>query len=58
MVSLKFEYKCPVCKATNILSSTNSICRRCKSNLSSIYNIKQQGVCTVLSKLISRGVNA
>ncbi|SFV66478.1 hypothetical protein MNB_SV-12-1362 [hydrothermal vent metagenome] len=49
---MEFKYKCPVCRANNTLSSTNLYCRRCKSNLTSIYNIKKRGVFRVLKALI------
>jgi len=37
---MRFNYKCPVCRANNILSKDNLICRRCKSDLSTVYKIR------------------
>ena len=34
------EYKCPICKAKNKLSRENKKCRRCKEDLTLLYNFK------------------
>jgi len=39
---MKLEYKCPVCRAVNILDENNQICRRCKSDLYLVYEIKKK----------------
>ena len=41
---MEFKYKCPVCRANNILTANNLHCRRCKSNLASIYRVKKNKV--------------
>ncbi len=32
--------KCPVCRATNTFDGTNIICRRCKNDLTLLYQFK------------------
>lgn len=48
---MEFNYKCPVCRANNILTTNNLHCRRCKSNLTSIYIIKKRKVFEVIKKI-------
>jgi Zn finger protein HypA/HybF involved in hydrogenase expression len=48
---MEFKYKCPVCRASNILTANNLYCRRCKSNLTSIYMIKKKKVFKVIKKV-------
>ena len=48
---MEFKYKCPVCRANNILTSNNLQCRRCKSDLTSIYRIKQKKLFEGLKKI-------
>ncbi len=45
---MEFTYKCPVCRANNRLTVDNLHCRRCQSDLSSIYRIKKQKVFEVM----------
>jgi Zn finger protein HypA/HybF involved in hydrogenase expression len=50
---MEFQYKCPVCRANNILTTNNIYCRRCKSNLASIYNIKKKRIFEVIKMIIN-----
>ncbi len=45
---MEFTYKCPVCRANNILTTDSLHCRRCQSDLSSIYIIKKQKIFKVI----------
>jgi len=54
---MQIEYKCPICRANNILSEEDTICRRCKSELSSIFKLKQDSVYEVLQNILKKGNN-
>jgi hypothetical protein len=49
---MQFEYKCPICKAKNILTANQKICRRCKEDLSIVYEIKFDKINKVFLELI------
>ncbi len=49
---MEFSFKCPVCNANNKISKTDSFCRRCKEDLSEIYEIKEKNVKRVVQKII------
>lgn len=46
---MQFAYKCPVCRANNLLTRENAVCRRCKSDLSLVYRIKKKVLIKVLN---------
>ncbi len=50
---MEFKYKCPVCKANNILKDDNLYCRRCRSNLASIYNAKKDNFFKIIKLIIN-----
>lgn len=52
---MKIEYKCPTCRANNILTEKNTICRRCESDLSSIYKLKKNSIHAVLNDILKKG---
>ncbi len=51
---MTIEYRCPVCKATNSLTKDNTTCRRCKSDLSTIYKLREANLHKVLNKILKR----
>ncbi len=50
---MEFKYRCPVCRANNVLIPTDLYCRRCKSNLTSIYESKKKDFFKSLKSIIS-----
>lgn len=50
---MEFKYKCPVCRANNILTANNLYCRRCKSNLTSIYKAKKDNFFKIIKIIIN-----
>ena len=50
---MQFTYKCPICKANNTLTQNNLTCRRCKSDLTSIYNVKKKKFFNILKAIIN-----
>ena len=51
---MKIEYKCPICRANNTLTKQNIFCRRCKSDLGSVYKLKQNVVYEVLTNILEK----
>lgn len=51
---MNIKYKCPVCKANNLLNKQNRVCRRCKSDLSNIYKIKEKKNIKILQTILER----
>ncbi len=51
---MEFSYKCPVCRANNTLTNQILYCRRCKSDLSSIYNLKKQESFKLIELIIKK----
>ena len=49
---MTIEYKCPICKATNNLTKDNTICRRCKIDLSSIYKLKRDKTNNIIKTIL------
>ena len=52
---MTIEIKCPVCRARNKLSIEKLVCRRCKSDLSTIYNLERSKRFFLLDYLIKIG---
>ncbi len=51
---MEFNYKCPVCRANNRLTAINQNCRRCKSSLALIYNIKKREFFSILKIFLTK----
>jgi len=58
---MTISVKCPVCKAPNSLNDEEQVCRRCKSDLSLLYQIKYnsyynrlQGIMSLIRKEIPK----
>lgn len=50
---MTISVKCPVCNAGNSLNDENQVCRRCKSDLSLLYQIKYHSYYNRLQAVIS-----
>jgi len=51
---MKIEIKCPVCRARNTLFVENLECRRCKTDLSKVYEIKRSKRFFLLNYFLNR----
>jgi len=54
---MEFKYKCPVCRAGNVLTPENSYCRRCRCDLSPMYRAKKKNVYKLIRKIVASGGN-
>jgi len=51
---MKIEIKCPVCRARNTLFTENLECRRCRADLSKVYEIERSKRFFLLDYLFNR----
>ena len=49
---MTIEYRCPICKATNNLTNDNTICRRCKIDLNSVYKLQKDKINNILREIL------